>query len=87
MSIANGQAGSVVMSWVQGIDVMHLQRYAATGRRWGRRHGTGVWTASVSQSIRLRLTYTSKIGQSRPAGQAVTSRGNGTRRRETKKAA
>jgi len=46
------------MSWVQGMDVMRLQRYAegitiwATGRRWGRsqaRLGREVWIVSGGQ--------------------------------------
>ena len=36
-----------VMSWVRGIDDMGLQRYAATGRRWGKIADTD-WAVSGS---------------------------------------
>ena len=47
-----GKQVQFVMSWVRGIDVMRLQRYAegiwATGRRWGRIADTD-WAVSGGQ--------------------------------------
>ena len=77
-----GRQVQFVMSRVQGIDVMRLQRYAkdiwATGRRWGRsqaRPGREVWIVSGSQ-IRLGNEDKSRTDlYLKILARAVTSRG------------